>query len=141
MGDLPAEMNEQQVIQLWSQMGYSINVKLIREKVTQKSLYCFLEFPTPQQAEQALQYNTLKVNELTLKLGWASNQTEYSLFVGDIPQMDDQKLMELFKLYNCTSAKVVIDPQTQHTKGYGFVRFPTEADQQQALREMNGVLV
>jgi RNA recognition motif-containing protein len=145
MGELPSGMNEQDIIQIWSLLGYSVNVKLIREKSTQKALYCFVEFDSPQLAEQALQYNQSQVtfdeNEFVLKLGWATNQAEYSLFVGDIPQMNDQQLMEIFKYYNCTNAKVVIDPQTQHTKGYGFVRFSSEADQQKALKEMNGVIV
>jgi RNA recognition motif-containing protein len=145
MGELISAMNEENITQMWSQMGYTVTVKLVRDKTTQKSLYCFVEFPTPEAATGALQFNQCKAAlnemEVVLKLGWANNQVEYSLFVGDIPNMNDQQLSELFKLYNSSSAKVVIDPQTQHTKGYGFVRFKRQEDQQRALFEMNGLLV
>jgi RNA recognition motif-containing protein len=37
------------------------------------------------------------------------------------------------------SAKIMLDPGTGVSRGYGFVRFTDEADQQRALIEMNGL--
>lgn len=39
---------------------------------------------------------------------------------------------------SCKSAKVVADPMTNVSRGYGFVRFSDELEQQRALQEMQG---
>ncbi|KFL62161.1 uncharacterized protein TERG_12361 [Trichophyton rubrum CBS 118892] len=40
---------------------------------------------------------------------------------------------------SCKSAKIMTDPITGLSRGYGFVRFSDETDQQRALSEMQGV--
>ncbi|KAJ7693732.1 hypothetical protein B0H14DRAFT_3905863 [Mycena olivaceomarginata] len=40
---------------------------------------------------------------------------------------------------SCKSAKIMLDPVTGVSRGYGFVRFTDEADQQRALIEMHGL--
>ncbi|KAJ7817494.1 hypothetical protein B0H14DRAFT_3877482 [Mycena olivaceomarginata] len=40
---------------------------------------------------------------------------------------------------SCKSAKILLDPVTGVSRGYGFVRFTDEADQQRALIEMHGL--
>jgi nucleolar protein 4 len=40
-----------------------------------------------------------------------------------------------------TGAKVIIDPGTKVSKGYGFVKFSDLDDSQRALKEMNGKYV
>jgi RNA recognition motif-containing protein len=40
---------------------------------------------------------------------------------------------------SCKSAKIMTDPLSGMSRGYGFVRFSDEADQQRALSEMQGV--
>ncbi|KAJ7800435.1 hypothetical protein B0H14DRAFT_3785688 [Mycena olivaceomarginata] len=40
---------------------------------------------------------------------------------------------------SCKSAKIIIDPVTRMSRGFGFVRFTDDADQQRALIEMQGL--
>ncbi|KAJ7877583.1 hypothetical protein B0H14DRAFT_3782774 [Mycena olivaceomarginata] len=40
---------------------------------------------------------------------------------------------------SCKSAKIMLDPVTGVSRGYGFVRFTDEADQQRALIQMHGL--
>ncbi|RUO95820.1 hypothetical protein BC936DRAFT_143164 [Jimgerdemannia flammicorona] len=40
---------------------------------------------------------------------------------------------------SCKSAKIMTDPNTGMSRGYGFVRFSDESEQQRALNEMQGV--
>ena len=40
---------------------------------------------------------------------------------------------------SCKSAKIMTDPISGMSRGYGFVRFSDEQDQQRALSEMQGV--
>lgn len=67
---------------------------------------------------------------------------EYSVFVGDLgPEVTEFVLVQLFQnRYPSTkSAKIMSDPISGMSRGYGFVRFAAEEDQQKALTEMQGV--
>ncbi|KAK6981666.1 hypothetical protein R3P38DRAFT_3376068 [Favolaschia claudopus] len=84
---------------------------------------------------------------------------EYSIFVGDLaPETSNSDLVAVHVFRNpvlglrndrapkfirpfasCKSAKIMLDPVTGVSRGYGFVRFTDEADQQRALIEMHGL--
>ncbi|KAH9960470.1 hypothetical protein BC827DRAFT_1268176 [Russula dissimulans] len=82
---------------------------------------------------------------------------EYSIFVGDLaPEASNSDLVSVFRnpvlglrndrepkfirpFLSCKSAKIMLDPVTGVSRGYGFVRFTDEADQQRALIEMHGL--
>ncbi|KAF9036892.1 hypothetical protein BDZ89DRAFT_1110556 [Hymenopellis radicata] len=82
---------------------------------------------------------------------------EYSIFVGDLaPETSNSDLVAVFRnpvlglrsdrepkfirpFVSCKSAKIMLDPVTGVSRGYGFVRFTDEADQQRALVEMHGL--
>lgn len=133
-----------------------VSVKLIRNKLTTQSEgYGFLEFRTHAAAESILQsYNrTMMPNsEQTFRLNWATlgagdkrtdDSPDYTIFVGDLAaDVNDYLLQETFKAVytSVKGAKVVMDRDTGRSKGYGFVRFADESEQQRALAEMNGVL-
>ena len=62
--------------------------------------------------------------------------------MGDLgPEVNEYVLMSLFqsKFNSTKSAKIMSDPISGLSRGYGFVRFADEADQQKALTEMQGV--
>ncbi|KAJ7501263.1 hypothetical protein B0H11DRAFT_738372 [Mycena galericulata] len=82
---------------------------------------------------------------------------EYSIFVADLaPETSNSDLVAVFRnpvlglrsdrapkfirsFASCRSAKVMIDPVTRMSRGFGFVRFTDCADQQRALIEMQGL--
>ncbi|KAJ7571935.1 RNA-binding protein Csx1 [Mycena floridula] len=82
---------------------------------------------------------------------------EYSIFVGDLaPETSNSDLVAVFRnpvlglrndrepkfirpFLSCKSAKIMLDPMTGVSRGYGFVRFADEGDQQRALIEMHGL--
>ena len=67
---------------------------------------------------------------------------EFSIFVGDLgPEVNEFVLVSLFqgRFASCKSAKIMTDAVTGQSRGYGFVRFSDETDQQRALVEMQGV--
>nr|CDS18708.1 tRNA selenocysteine 1 associated protein 1 [Echinococcus granulosus] len=73
------------------------------------------------------------------RVGWSNDYSffrEFSLFVGELTEdVDDLILFNAFKKYpSCRSAKVVMN--NGKSRGYGFVRFASEADQDRALIEM-----
>lgn len=69
---------------------------------------------------------------------------DYSIYVGDIDaQVNDMILLEFFqKRYkSVVSAKVIVDPITKYSKGYGFVKFSNFEESQRAISEMQGSLL
>lgn len=68
----------------------------------------------------------------------------FSIFVGDLgADVDDNSLMAAFqsRYASIRSAKVMIDPITGYSRGFGFIRFMDENDQQRSLEEMQGVYI
>ncbi|KAH6575870.1 hypothetical protein BASA50_010583 [Batrachochytrium salamandrivorans] len=153
MGDLTPWMDEQFIKQTWLSMGEAVNVKMIRDKVTGSAAgYCFVEFSSPTVAAslmEDLNGSPIPRSNRVFKLNWASGGglspcPKFSIFVGDLaPEVNDAMLMQAFQMYytSVRSAKIVVDSVTKISKGYGFVRFGIEEEQQRSLVEMHGQLV
>ncbi|KAI8141828.1 hypothetical protein BJV82DRAFT_645183 [Fennellomyces sp. T-0311] len=156
MGDLEPWMDENYIRQVWLALGESVIVKLIRDKRTGVSAgYAFVGFSSGMAAQRALAtvHGTRMPNmQRVFRLNWASGggihdrkedrAPEYSLFVGDLSsEVDETLLLNLFRQHypSCHSAKVMTDPISGLSRGYGFVRFHDPNEQQNALADMNGV--
>ncbi|OZJ03138.1 hypothetical protein BZG36_04649 [Bifiguratus adelaidae] len=155
MGDLEPWMDEMFIRHLWSQMQEQVNVKLIKDKFTSMSAgYCFVEFSSQHAAQRALMFDQQIIPGIgkAFRLNWASGggindkredrAPEYSIFVGDLgSDATESMLLSLFqsRYPSCKSAKIMTDPQTGFSRGYAFVRFSSEAEQQRALTEMQSV--
>ncbi|KAL2214880.1 mRNA binding post-transcriptional regulator [Thermoascus aurantiacus ATCC 26904] len=157
MGELEPWMDENFIRNLWFQMGEQVNVKMIRDKFTGRNNagYCFVDFSSPAAAAKALTLNGTPIpnTNRAFKLNWATGGglndrsrddrgPEYSIFVGDLgPEVNEYVLVSLFqsRFPSCKSAKIMTDPISGMSRGYGFVRFSDENDQQRALTEMQGV--
>ncbi|KAI9754772.1 MAG: hypothetical protein M4579_004557 [Chaenotheca gracillima] len=154
MGELEPWIDENFVRSVWYNMGEQVNVKMIRDKFSGNAGYCFVDFASPGAAAKALTLNgnLIPNSNRPFKLNWASGGgladrrddrgPEYSIFVGDLgPEVNEYVLVSLFqsRFPSCKSAKIMTDPISGMSRGYGFVRFSEEGDQQRALTEMQGV--
>lgn len=157
MGELEPWMDENFVKNIYSTVsGENVNVKVIRDRNSGNAGYCFVEFSTVEAATKALGLNGTNIPNSTraFKLNWASGgglvdrrlsddrSPEFSIFVGDLgPEVNEFVLVSLFqaRFPSCKSAKIMTDAVTGQSRGYGFVRFSDETDQQRALVEMQGV--
>ncbi|KAL8988369.1 MAG: hypothetical protein Q9177_002547 [Variospora cf. flavescens] len=155
MGELEPWIDENFVRSVWYNMGEQVNVKMIRDKFSGNAGYCFIDFTNPAAAAKALQLNGQLIPNTNrpFKLNWASGGgladrsrdergPEHSIFVGDLgPEVNEYVLVSLFqnRFPSCKSAKIMTDPISGMSRGYGFVRFSDEQDQQRALSEMQGV--
>ncbi|KAK4420762.1 Polyadenylate-binding protein RBP45 [Sesamum alatum] len=156
IGDLQYWMDENYLTSCFYHTGELLSAKIIRNKQTgQSEGYGFLEFRTHATAENILQtYNGAMMPnaDQTFRLNWASlgagdkradDSPEHTIFVGDLAgDVTDYVLQETFKAVyqSVKGAKVVTDRVTGRSKGYGFVKFGDEREQQRAMTEMNGVL-
>lgn len=68
------------------------------------------------------------------------NPQHYHIFVGDLsPEIETQTLREAFAPFGeISDCRVVRDPQTLKSKGYGFVSFVKKAEAESAIGAMNG---
>ena len=64
----------------------------------------------------------------------------YKIYVGGLPySTTDEELQELFAAHGTvTSARVIIDRMSGRSKGFGFVEFENEDDNQKAVDQLNG---
>lgn len=154
VGDLQYWMDENYIANCFAHTGEVANVKIIRNKQTLASEgYGFVEFVSHAAAERILNsYNgsLMPQTEQVFRLNWASfgmgerrmEGSDLSIFVGDLAaDVTDQLLQETFKsrYTSVKGARVVIDPLTGRSKGYGFVRFGEDNERTHAMTEMNGV--
>ena len=63
-----------------------------------------------------------------------------NIYVANVPfKASEQELKELFEEYGeVTSAKIIMDKETQRSRGFAFVDMPDEAAARQALSKLNG---
>ena len=162
MGDLDTWMDENWLKQLWLSYGFLVSIKQIRDRTTGNPAgYAFIDFSSLAEASHALTYlngQPIPGTYRIFKLNWASGTSfssnngtssrnesvEYSIYVCDLPPtLNDYQLFAMFqgRYPTCKGARIVYDPLTRLSKGYGFVRFGDEVEQQRAMLEMHNQMV
>ncbi|XP_063700787.1 tRNA selenocysteine 1-associated protein 1 [Culicoides brevitarsis] len=155
MGSLEPYMTENFILNAFRKMGEDpISVKLMRNKYSGEAAgYCFVSFKADEAAMDAMHKLNGKpipgTNPVVrFRLNNASNSVraggdrEFSVWVGDLTSdVDDYNLYRVFsaKYTSIKTAKVILD-NSGFSKGYGFVKFGIEDEQQDALYKMNGYI-
>lgn len=149
-------MTENFVIAAFRKMGEDpTTVRLMRNKYTgEPAGYCFVNFATDERAMDAMHKLNgkpipgtnpivrFRLNSASNSYKMPGNEREFSVWVGDLSSdVDDYQLYKAFstKYTSIKTAKVIID-SSGFSKGYGFVRFGIEDEQQSALYDMNGYI-
>nr|XP_023676525.1 nucleolysin TIAR-like [Paramormyrops kingsleyae] len=133
VGNLSRDVTEALILQLFSQIGPCKSCKMISDTAGNDP-YCFVELYEHRHAAAALAaMNGRKIMGKEVKVNWAttpSNQKKdtsnhFHVFVGDLsPEITTEDLKAAFAPFGRTSdARVVKDPATGKSKGYGFVSF------------------
>uniref|UniRef100_A0A804N4G6 Gastrin releasing peptide n=1 Tax=Zea mays TaxID=4577 RepID=A0A804N4G6_MAIZE len=70
----------------------------------------------------------------------AASDVEYRCFVGGLAwATDDHSLNNAFSTYGeVLESKIILDRETQRSRGFGFVTFSTEDAMRSAIEGMNG---
>ena len=118
--------------------------------------YGFLEFENKAQAKEALESlngKPMPNSSKVFKLNWASyntnkntaqNPNEFSIYVCELDASVTSDILKDFFKENYKSvidAKIIIDPSTKISKGYGFVKFSDKGESEKAMNEMNGKMI
>lgn len=70
----------------------------------------------------------------------AGMKIRMNIYVGNLPYtVRDNDLLALFQEYgNVASAKVIMDRETDRSKGFGFVEMPSDEEGGNAINKLNG---
>ncbi|KAI6174590.1 RNA recognition motif [Aphelenchoides bicaudatus] len=148
VGNLDPSVTEEFIATLFGQIGRIAKTKVIYD--TSSEPYAFVEFADHHSASQALQaMNKRMLLDREMKVNWATQpgtqqkidtSRHFHVFVGDLsPEVDNKALKDAFVPFGEVSdAKVIRDPQTLKSKGYGFVSYPKREEAERAIEQMNG---
>ncbi len=149
IGNLDPSINETFINTLFSVYGRISGLKMISDNLNDP--YCFVEFEESSAANNALTtMNKRIILGREIKVNWATSPTcsgpkqdtskHFHIFVGDLStELESAQLRDAFAPFGeISDCRVVRDPHTQKSKGYGFVSFLKKTDAEIAIQHMNG---
>ncbi|KXN65578.1 hypothetical protein CONCODRAFT_62130 [Conidiobolus coronatus NRRL 28638] len=153
VGNLDTKVTEYMLLDIFATCGHVLSVKIIQDKNPSSptsASYGFVEFQDSVSAEQALQtLNGRKIYGLEIKVNWAfasnnsakeDTSSHFHIFIGDLSsEVNDALLNKAFSPFGTMSdARVMWDPNTGKSRGYGFVAYRNKSDAELAISSMNG---
>ncbi|KAL0903319.1 hypothetical protein M5K25_027690 [Dendrobium thyrsiflorum] len=150
VGDLETNVTDSQLFDLFSQVGHVLFVRVCRDMNTRRSLgYAYVNFGNPMDAMRALDVlNFTPLNNKPIRIMYSNRDPSArksgtaNIFIKNLDKaIDNKALQETFSAFGTIlSCKVATDPSGQ-SKGYGFVQFDREEAAQNAIEELNGMLL
>mmetsp|Transcript_1117 Transcript_1117/g.1715 ORF Transcript_1117/g.1715 Transcript_1117/m.1715 type:complete len:318 (+) Transcript_1117:60-1013(+) len=147
-GNLEESATEEILWELMIQAGPVVNVHMPRDKVSNTHQgYGFVEFRSEEDAEYAIKVlNMVKLFGKPLKVNKATQDRKAqdvgaNLFIGQLdPEVDEKLLYDTFSAFGfiTNTPKVMRDPDTGASKGYGFVSYDGFEASDLAIECMNG---
>ena len=148
VGNLDEKVQEELLWELMIQCGPVVNVHMPKDKVTGKhQFYGFVEFRGEEDAEYCMKVmNMIKLYGKAIKVNKASQdkrQTDVgaNIFIGNLDaDIDEKVLYDTFSAFGgiLQSPKIMRDPETNMSKGYGFISYESFEASDLAIESMNG---
>jgi len=143
---IPASLDEDQLRHLFMGYGNVESVKIVKDKMTQRSLgYGFVKFANESEANAAIEgLNGRQIENKTLKVAIAKppgSEHLCNLYVAGLePHLTKEDLFTIFQSYGrVLEAKVLVDRTTGTARGIGFAKFETPGEAEAAIKALNGV--
>lgn len=148
IGNLDDRFNEELLWELFLQTGPVVNVHMPKDKVTGKHLgYGFVEYRSEDDAEYTMKVmNMIKVFGKPIKVNRSAQDKKVvdigaNIFIGNLdPSVDEKLLYDTFSAFGTivVTPKIMVDPESNRSKGYGFVSFDSFEASDLAIECMNG---
>ncbi|OIR58916.1 MAG: polyadenylate-binding protein [Amphiamblys sp. WSBS2006] len=150
VGNLAPDVNETQLLRLFSEIGDLLSLRLCRDIVTKRSLgYGYVNYVTKDDAARAIDVlNYYPAFGRELRVIWSlrdpskrSNKTSNIFVKNLIPDITSKDLHDTFEEFgNILSCKVEYD-EAGVSRGFGFVQFEEQASADAAIKRANGTFV
>lgn len=151
VGDLAPEVNEGLLFEIFNAVGPVASIRVCRDAVTRRSLgYAYINFHQVADAERALDtMNYSDIKGQPCRIMWSQRDPSLrrsnvgNIFVKNLhPSIDNKQLYDTFSLFgNILSCKVVTDPDSNDSKGYGYVHYETAEAASAAIEKLDGMLI
>lgn len=147
IGNLDPKIDEEIVWELMVQCGPVANVHMPKDKITNTHQgYGFVEFKNEEDSDYAIKImNMIRLFGKPIRCNKSSQDKKTSevganLFIGNLePEVDEKMLYDTFSAFGVLLfAKIMRDPDTGESRGFGFISFDTFEASDSALSGMNG---
>lgn len=153
VGDLDREVTEQQLFEVFSQVGPVGSIRVCRDAVTRGSLgYAYVDYNGALDAEAATRaldaLNFTPLNGKPIRIMWSHRIPSYrksglgNIFIKNLDKsIDNKALHDTFGTFGQILSCTIASDSAGASKGYGFVRFETEEAAKLAVTKVNGMMI
>ncbi|XP_074358961.1 RNA-binding protein BRN1-like isoform X2 [Apium graveolens] len=147
VGQVPKQMSEAELIELFEQFAIVDEVNIIKDKITRASRgCCFLICPSREEADKAVNgchnKKTLPGAASPLQVKYADGELErleHKLFVGMLPKnVTEVEVSDLFSQYGDIKDLQILRGSQQTSKGCAFLKYETKEQAAAAIEALNG---
>ncbi|CAG9460371.1 unnamed protein product [Pedinophyceae sp. YPF-701] len=148
VGNLDEKVTEEVLWEFFTQVGPVVSLYLPKDRVTNAHQgYGFCEFKTEEDADYATKVlNMIKLHGKPIRVNRAASDRDTTdvganLFVGNLdPDVDEKMLYDTFSAFGVitNTPKIMRDPDTGNSKGFGFVSFDSFEASDAAIDAMHG---
>ena len=144
------DVTEAQLFDRFSTAGQVLSIRVCRDQITKQSLgYAYVNFQQPADAERALDtMNFDNLGERPMRIMWSQRDPALrksgvgNVFIKNLDKaIDNKALYDTFSTFgNILSCKIMTDEHS-NSRGYGFVHFETHEAADQAIKNVNNMLL
>lgn len=148
VAELDQQVDESLLWELMLQAGHVVNVHIPKDKLTGiHSGYGFVEFHSEEDADYSIKIlNMIKLYGKPIRVNKASQDKKTmdvgaNVFVGNLdPDVDEKMLYDTFSAFGViiSTPRIMRDPDTGVSRGYGFVNFESFEASDAAVASMHG---
>jgi len=151
VGDLGSDVTEATLFELFNAVGPVASIRVCRDATTRRSLgYAYVNSHSVQDAERALDtMNFTNIRGKQCRIMWSQRDPRLrqsgkgNIFVKNLHEsIDNKTLYDTFSVFgNILSCKVVMDRESQKSRGYGYVHYVDDKSAKKAIEGVNGMTI